>query len=76
MTAQGLLWYDDTPNRSLADKVTVAVARYQKKYHGDPDVVYVNPDQLPGDAPLLMHNVRVVASPTVMLNHLWLCIQS
>jgi len=46
----GLLWYDDSPNRPLADKVQRAAAQYQLKFGQAPTVCFVNPSLLEGAA--------------------------
>jgi hypothetical protein len=39
----GLMWYDDTANRPLEDKVTRAAAHYERKYGQPPTLCFVNP---------------------------------
>lgn len=45
----GLLWYDDSSNRSLADKVARAAAQYEHKFGQPPTVCFVNPAMLAGN---------------------------
>lgn len=48
----GLLWYDDTASRSLADKVARAAAQYELKFGQTPTVCFVNPAMLNGNGKL------------------------
>jgi hypothetical protein len=45
----GLLWYDDSPNRPLVEKVTRAAAQYERKFGQAPSVCFVNPAMLNGN---------------------------
>jgi hypothetical protein len=45
----GLLWYDDSSTRSLADKVARAAAQYEHKFGQSPTVCFVNPAMLAGN---------------------------
>lgn len=45
----GLLWYDDSTTRSIADKVTRAAAQYEHKFGQRPTVCFVNPAMLNGN---------------------------
>lgn len=73
MIQEGLLWFDDDPARSIADKVSRAVQRYQQKYGHNPDVCYVHPGQMP-EHELSVGPVKVLTAPTVLLHHFWLCV--
>ena len=42
---EGLLWFDNDPNRQLNDKVKQAAARYKNKLHRKPTVCYMNADE-------------------------------
>jgi hypothetical protein len=39
---EGLLWFDNDPNRKLADKISQAVTRYQVRFGRRPTTCYVN----------------------------------
>lgn len=39
---EGLLWFDNNPNRKVADKVEQAAKRYQDKLNCRPTVCYLN----------------------------------
>ncbi len=70
---EGLLWFDDDPLRSLAEKIGRAARRYQQKYGRAPDVCYVHPTMIDADARL--DAVRVLPAGTVLPNHFWLGVQ-
>lgn len=63
-----LLWYDDTPVRSLADKVARAAAQHERKFGQAPTVCFVNPAMLEGNGHC-EYPMRVEAKRTVMPNY-------
>jgi len=65
--AKGLLWLDDDPNRSLADKVLRAAERYQQKFGAAANICYVHPSALNGGGDT--NGVAVQASQTVLPHH-------
>ena len=74
----GLLWYDGDAKRPLEQKVGQAATRYHEKFERWPDTCYVHPGAV-GDSPdgVSVPNpqaapIRVLASPTVLLHHLWI----
>lgn len=72
MIQEGLLWFDDSPTRATADKITRAIVRYRQKYGHNPDICYVNPACL---APSDMSEgaaVQVLAAKSVLPYHFWL----
>jgi len=72
----GLLWYDDDPNRGLAQKVARAAARYRQKYGEVPDVCFVHPSALQGDnGTSSVGPVNITLSSLVLLHHFWIGVQ-
>jgi hypothetical protein len=68
----GLLWYDDDPERTLIDKVSRAVNRYERKYGLAPDVCFVHPSALSDDgSEKSADGVLIAPLPTVLINHMW-----
>ena len=39
---EGLLWFDNDPNRKLADKISRAVTRYQVRFGCRPTTCYLS----------------------------------
>ncbi len=76
MIQEGLLWYDDDPGRSIADKVSRAVQRYQQKHGHAPDVCYVHPGQVREEGLRVgvvnIGLVKVLPAKTVLPHHFWL----
>ena len=68
---EGLLWFDDTANRSLADKVTRAAAQHFKKYQRKPTLCYVNPAAI-GEQNLTVNGVQVLPALRVLPDHFWI----
>ena len=72
---EGLLWYDDSPERALAEKIGLAAKRYQQKYHRTPDICYVHSSMVGGDSTVRLKGsirVQVATLPTMLRHHLWL----
>ena len=72
---EGLLWYDDSPGRDLADKVGRAAQRYRQKFGAAPDVCYVHPSALGSNGNGKVRKVgkvRVASLPSVLRHHFWL----
>jgi len=48
MLKKGLLWFDDSPKRPLAEKLDEAVERYEERFEVRPTLVHLNPAQAEG----------------------------
>jgi hypothetical protein len=75
---EGLLWYDDNPERDLAEKIGRAARRYRQKFGYSPDVCYVHPSALSGWSTSdgngkvqKMGGVCVSSKPSVLRHHFW-----
>ena len=71
MMKQGMLWYDDSPTRSLEKKIARASAYYQNKYGSRPNVCYIHPRALP-DTFAAGEAIKVVPAADVLPHHFWL----
>ncbi len=72
---EGLLWYDDSPERALAEKIGLAAKRYRQKYGATPDICYVHSSVVSGKSSVRLRGpvqVQVATLPTVLRHHLWL----
>ena len=54
----GLLWYDDDPSLDLAEKIGQAARRYRQKFGTPPNICYVHPSVLSGNASLRQGSVQ------------------
>jgi len=66
----GLFWFDDTPGRTIEEKIKQAATRYQIKYGQPPTLCFVHPSAL-GDVENV-GEIQVNGLKTVLPNHLWL----
>jgi len=66
----GLLWFDDTPGRTLEEKISQAATRYQIKYGHPATMCFVHPSML-GDV-VNVGRIQVNGLRTVLPHHLWL----
>ncbi|MBM3188932.1 MAG: hypothetical protein FJZ90_09445, partial [Chloroflexi bacterium] len=67
----GMLWFDDSPKRSLSDKVAQAVAHYRSKYGGAPNTCYVHAGSLAGGE-AVRSDLRIIGAADVLPHHFWL----
>lgn len=68
----GLLWFDDNPKRSLADKVERASEKYQRRFGCLPTLCYVHSTTVAQSAPGAPPAVRVLIARHVLPGHLWI----
>ena len=71
MLSIGMLWFDDSSDRTLAEKVERATTYYLAKYGAQPDICYISegastPSQ---DRPT---RVRVLPLQGILPNHFWI----
>jgi hypothetical protein len=66
----GLLWYDDTNGRPLADKVSRAAMHYHRKFGQPPTLCFVHPTAKNGTDQV--EGVQVETLSTIGLNYLWI----
>ena len=71
----GLLWFDDSPRRKLEEKVSRAVAHYERKYGQAPDLCLVHPSTLKGNGKKVAKKaggVEIRPGRSVLRHHFWL----
>ena len=66
---QGMLWFDNDPKRSFADRLARAAAHYRRKYGHEANLVLVHPT---ASSPDSVNGISVRQSKAVMPNYLWL----
>ena len=69
----GWLWFDNSTDTTLAQKVQRAAIRYAKKHGRQPDVCYVHPDAL--EAEQQLNGLAIVPAGCVLVNHFCLGIK-
>ncbi len=68
---EGLLWFDNDPQRSLVDKVNRAAARYQAKFGCLPTTCYVNEADF-NDQVQQVNGVQMQAVTNILRHHFWI----
>lgn len=68
----GMLWFDDSPDRTLAQKIEKAAAHYWAKYSRDPNVCYVHPLALGTATSTTIAGIEVKGSKLILPHHFWL----
>lgn len=66
----GLLWFDNTKGKPLAEKIEDAAARYEHKFGFKPDTCFVNPQDLL--CVVAVEGIQIKTKTTIMPNHVWL----
>jgi hypothetical protein len=75
----GMLWKDDHPHRTLAQKVARGAEYFRRRYRAEPTVCFVHPSMLPtgsGGGLVLAAGLRVLAARNVPAGHFWLGINA
>ena len=67
----GMLWFDNDPKADLAVKISRAATYYQNKYGSIPNLCFVHPSMVKGEASKTA-GLEVRASRSVLPNHFWL----
>ena len=68
----GMLWFDNDPKKSLADKMTIAAEYYRNKYHKAANCCYVHPSMIPPESEPRVNGIAVKASKQLIPNHIWM----
>ncbi len=71
MMQEGLLWFDNDPNRRLVVKVRQAATRYQAKFGRQPTVCYLNQADWENHPPEI-NGIRLQTSAGMLRHHLWI----
>jgi len=72
---EGLLWFDNDPKRTLADKVNQAATRYHVKFGATPNTCYVNEKQFDGKTEAV-GGVRLKSVNNIQPNHFFIGIEN
>ena len=67
----GLLWFDGSTGRDLAEKVARAAQRYEKRFGDLPNTCYVNTTHLP-DGEIHVDGVTVKPATNQLPGHFWI----
>jgi hypothetical protein len=67
---EGLIWFDNSPRVTFAEKVQAAMAAFERRYRQAADVCYVNPVDLPPETSLPAE-VAVIPERTVLRHHFY-----
>jgi len=71
---EGLLWFDNDPNRKLGEKINRAVTRYQAKFGRRPTTCYVNYADFDGQSDEIQ-GVRLLPVSDVRRHHFWIGVE-
>jgi len=69
----GLLWYDDSPKKTLEVKIAEASVRYQQRFNAIPNVCHIHGN---GDeARTVVGKIAIVYTPVIRPNYYWLGVE-
>ena len=71
---EGLLWFDDNPSRTLAEKIASAARRYRQKFGATPNVCFVHPSAADGECEV--GGVTVAPLRSVLRHHFWVGVRA
>jgi hypothetical protein len=73
----GLLWFDNSSQRELEEKVRRAAAHYERKYGCAPNVCFVHPAMLDGNGKRTVKagDVAIHAGRAILLDHFWIGVE-
>lgn len=72
---EGLLWFDNSPNLELADKIKQAAARYRVRLNRKPTVCYLNPHQL-DDNLSRVNGIQLKPAAYIRPHYLWIGVEN
>ena len=70
----GMLWFDNTPNLTLQNRIENAVTYYRRKYRREPNLCLINPSMLEKDQPVI-GAMSIRPYRPVLPGHLWIGIE-
>jgi len=70
----GMLWYDNTPNLSLKNRIEKAANYFRRKYRREPNLCLIHPSMLENDQ-LNIGMLSVRPYNPVLPGHLWIGIE-
>ncbi len=70
----GMLWFDNTPNITLKNKIEKAASFYRRKYHREPNLCLIHPSLLENDRPEV-GSITIRAYRPVLPGHLWIGVE-
>jgi hypothetical protein len=71
---EGLLWFDNDPDRKLADKINQAVTRYQARFGRRPTTCYINSIEVNGPLDEI-NGIRLKPVADVRRHHFWIGVE-
>ena len=72
----GMLWFDNNPKTTFAQKITRAIDYYKKKYGRKPELCLVHPSMATADdLSSVDHLITVRAWRPVLPGHLWIGVE-
>lgn len=70
----GMLWFDNTPNIPLQNRIEKAVDYYRKKYHQEPNLCLIHPS-MAGSDKTEFERMTIRTYQPVLPGHLWIGIE-
>ena len=70
----GMLWFDNTPNVSLKNRIEKAADYYRRKYRREPNLCLIPPGMMENDQPNI-GTLSVRPYRPVLPGHLWIGIE-
>jgi hypothetical protein len=75
MMKVGMLWFDDSCETGLVERIEQASDYYHSKYGHKPNLCFVHPDSLVGAEASSGFALKIKASHTLLENHFWIGVE-
>ena len=71
---EGLLWFDNDPNRALGDKIKRAAARYQVRLQHKPTICYLSAKEFNPEVGEIQ-GIQLKPAPNIQPHYFWLGVE-
>lgn len=71
----GMLWFDESREVGIAQRIERASNYYHSKYGCEPNLCFVHPDTVGEGETLPEGSIKVVPSQTLLHDHFWIGIE-
>jgi hypothetical protein len=71
----GMLWFDESREVGVAQRIVRASDYYQSKYGFKPNLCFVHPDTISEGTTLSEVPLKVKASQTILEDHFWIGVE-
>lgn len=71
----GMLWFDESREADIAQRIRRASEYYTSKYGQEPDLCFVHPDAIEGDEQVGDETLKIKSSQTLLKDYFWIGVE-